>query len=137
MNANMYLYKSYEALGQTIHLTEENSSTLTEMFFIPLYPQEETIGIRKIRSAANIKKFKYFDLLGRPAISKHSVQIRKQPCVILRGNASKDPVNFGENCCERDSSFFLYAMMLVFVVFIDGMSTFLFEQNVFFFFFFF
>ena len=72
-----YVKITYEALGQTIHLTEENSSTLTEMFFIPLYPQEETIGIRKIRPVANIKKYQYFDLLGRPAISKHSVQIRK------------------------------------------------------------
>ena len=35
------------------------------------------------------------------------------------------------NCCESDSSFFLYAMMLAIVVLIDGMSTFLFEQNVF------
>lgn len=73
-----YVKITYEALGQTIHLTEENTSTVTEMFFIPLYPQEETIGIRKIRpAAANIKKFQYFDLLGRPAVNKHSVQIRK------------------------------------------------------------
>lgn len=70
-----YAKITYEALGETIHLTEENSSTLTEMFFIPLYPQEETTGIRKIRPVANIKKYQYFDLLGRPAQNKRSMQV--------------------------------------------------------------
>ncbi len=72
-----YMKITYEAKGDTIHLTTDSQYSLTDLFFIPLYPQESTIGIRKMRPVANIKKYQYFDLLGRPAVNKHSVQIRK------------------------------------------------------------
>lgn len=72
-----YMKITYEAKGDTIHLTTDSQYSLTDLFFIPLYPQKSTTGIRKIRPVANIKKYQYFDLLGRPAVNRHSVQIRK------------------------------------------------------------
>jgi hypothetical protein len=66
---------TYEAKGDTIHFMTDSEYSLTDLFFIPLNPG--TSSIRKIRPVANIKKFQYFDLLGRPAINKHSVQVRK------------------------------------------------------------
>lgn len=67
---------TYVTKGDTIHFITDSHYSVTDLFLVPVNPQK-TIGIRKIRSAANIKKYQYFDLLGRPAISKHSVQVRK------------------------------------------------------------
>jgi len=67
---------TYEAKGDTIHLITDSEFSLTDLFFIPVN-QGSTAAIRNIRSAQQLKKYQYFDLLGRPAVNKHFVQIRK------------------------------------------------------------
>jgi len=65
---------TYEAKGDIIHLTTDSEYSLTDLFFIPVNPGS-TVAIRNIRSVQQLKKAQYFDLLGRPAQSKHSVQV--------------------------------------------------------------
>lgn len=64
---------TYEAKGDTIHLTTDSEFSLTDLFFIPVNPGS-TETIQNIRSVQQLKKYQYFDLLGRPAQNKHSMQ---------------------------------------------------------------
>lgn len=65
---------TYEAKGDTIHLITDSEFSLTDLFFVPVN-SESTTAIRNIRPVQQLKKYQYFDLLGRPAQNKHSVQV--------------------------------------------------------------
>ena len=65
---------TFEAKGDAFHFITDSHYSITDLFLIPLNPQK-TIGIQKIQPVTNIKKHQYFDLLGRPAQNKRSMQV--------------------------------------------------------------
>ena len=65
---------TYEAKGDTIHLTTDSEFSLTDIFLVPVN-FGPTTAIHGIRSVQQLKNYQYFDLMGRPAKNKHSAQV--------------------------------------------------------------